>query len=260
MAEQTGIVLTAFGSAHQSAQTAFNNIKAAVAAEFPEARLTIAFSSKMVLKRLRETGINVPDTASALHEMSQHQIKRIIVLPLHFCSGCEYEKVQATVKKFAAANSRIAVKTALPLLSSTCDVKKLCCAIKNYFPPRRSSSEGILLVAHGSRSNKDEQWLAAIAEVMRQTESSIFITTIEGARDFTAAAAELQCHKITSVTIFPLLIAAGSHVQQDLYGTGENSLKSILQQAGIAANPKFQGLGEYPEIAQLFIEHLKAVD
>ena len=53
------------------------------------------------------------------------------------------------------------------------------------------------------------------------------------------------------------MIVAGDHANNDLAGDEPDSWKSELEAAGYPCVPALRGLGEYPQVQKLFIEHAR---
>lgn len=64
---------------------------------------------------------------------------------------------------------------------------------------------------------------------------------------------------INKVYLQPLMMVAGNHAHNDMASDDPKSWKSILKENGIAAHPVLKGLGEFPEIQNMFIAKLKPV-
>ena len=55
--------------------------------------------------------------------------------------------------------------------------------------------------------------------------------------------------------MFPLMIVAGDHANNDLAGDEEDSLRSVMAAAGYNPRCIVRGMGEYPEFRDLFRAH-----
>lgn len=60
----------------------------------------------------------------------------------------------------------------------------------------------------------------------------------------------------TRVVLVPLMVVVGNHVAKDIFGTGQ-SWKTVLEDAGFEIHAIMKGLGEYPEIQEIYVKHLK---
>lgn len=54
----------------------------------------------------------------------------------------------------------------------------------------------------------------------------------------------------------PFMIVAGDHAKNDMAGDNPESWRCQFEQSGIEVSCILKGLGEYPKIRQLFLEHI----
>ena len=62
---------------------------------------------------------------------------------------------------------------------------------------------------------------------------------------------------ISSVTLMPLMLVAGDHAENDMAGDQPDSWKQKLESDGFEVKCVLKGLGEYPEIQEIYCEHIK---
>ena len=55
------------------------------------------------------------------------------------------------------------------------------------------------------------------------------------------------------------MIVAGDHAKNDMAGDDKDSWYSRFKAEGYEVEPILKGLGEYPEIRRIFVEHLRSV-
>ena len=55
----------------------------------------------------------------------------------------------------------------------------------------------------------------------------------------------------------PLMIVAGDHAQNDLAGEDPDSWMNRLSSEGYEVTPVLKGLGEYPKIRQILVDHVQ---
>ena len=98
-------------------------------------------------------------------------------------------------------------------------------------------------------------WLLSARLVKDRTQVGSFI---QGA--YRGSAAVLGVAFIQNIYgnagLAPLMIVAGDHVVNDMAGDGEDSWKSTLERAGYPVTCHLKGLGEYPQVRQMFLAHL----
>ncbi|MBQ3424584.1 MAG: sirohydrochlorin cobaltochelatase, partial [Clostridia bacterium] len=62
----------------------------------------------------------------------------------------------------------------------------------------------------------------------------------------------------TKVVLRDMMVVCGDHANNDMAGDEEDSWKSIFTAAGYEVPPVLEGLGQVPEIQQIYVEHAQA--
>jgi sirohydrochlorin cobaltochelatase len=84
------------------------------------------------------------------------------------------------------------------------------------------------------------------------------IVNVEGYPEMDDVLEEIK-EKFTEVTMIPLMMVAGDHAINDMAGDEEDSFKCILEAEGIKAMPVLRGMGENPEIGELFVKRIETL-
>ena len=88
--------------------------------------------------------------------------------------------------------------------------------------------------------------------------ANYFIGTVEAEPSVEDVLALVQAGNYKRVVLRPLMIVAGDHANNDMAGDEEDSWKSIFEGAGYEVECVLEGLGQLPEIQQLFVQHAQA--
>ena len=86
-----------------------------------------------------------------------------------------------------------------------------------------------------------------------QGHKNYHVGTIEGYPTMDDVIRELENNKAKEVTLIPFMFVAGDHAKNDIAG----EWKDELEKKGYKVNVLLKGLGEYPAIQELFIQHVK---
>ena len=70
--------------------------------------------------------------------------------------------------------------------------------------------------------------------------------------------ADIDGKGYTTVVLEPLMVVAGDHANNDMAGDEDDSWKSILEAAGYDVECILEGLGQKPEVQQIYVEHTQA--
>ena len=88
--------------------------------------------------------------------------------------------------------------------------------------------------------------------------TDVIVGTVEGYPDFAAVLRRLKERPaVKEVELRPLMTVAGDHAKNDLAGDEDDSWKNVLEGLGYRVNCVLTGLGEYPQVRALFVEHAR---
>jgi sirohydrochlorin cobaltochelatase len=260
--ESPGIVLAPYGTAFPPALATYSWIQETYERMFPGSPIRLAFTSDLMRKRLQEKeGISILSIQKALEELCDEGHCRFVVQSLQIVPGEEFHQVAARVmemKRSAVVFSRLEI--GLPLLSGLPDclmVSSLIHALCRRNGSHRSQEkEALLLVGHGTGHAADALY-SLLQQIIRKEHENIFLATIDGFNDIASLLPELLGFGSRVVRIMPFLLVAGGHAENDLYGPGPMSCKSILEKEGYEVLADRRGLGDCEEIVSLYLEHTR---
>ena len=85
---------------------------------------------------------------------------------------------------------------------------------------------------------------------------NVFVTTVEGYPEFDETLEFMRDGDYEDVLVYPLMLVAGDHANNDMAGDEDDSLKSVLTAAGYNVSCIIRGMGECPHFRELFLEHI----
>ena len=231
-------------------------IEADLAAAFPDRVLRRAFTSGMVIRRLRERdGMEVDNVAQALERLRQEGFSDVVVQATHVMNGDEYDKLRALAAPYGGSFSRLSFGT--PLLTITRDYQETVAAMLERLP-EKTPGQAIVLMGHGTPHHANAVY-AALEYVFRdQGRGDVAIGTVEGYPEFGEICRRLEdMGGIRRVVCLPLMVVAGDHAKNDLAGEAEDSWRSMLTARGYQVRCVLEGLGENPAIRAIFVRHAR---
>lgn len=249
------ILVVSFGTTFQD--TLEKNIvptEQALQAAFPQRKLARAFTSGVVMRRLRQRhGMEVDDVPQALQRLVEEGITDVVIQPTHIMNGEEYDKLCRLAEPFAASLKRLKMGSAL--LTSAEDFQLVVQALCQYIPQPKPG-QAIVFMGHGTSHSANAVY-AALEYVFRDMgRTDVAIGTVEGYPGFEEVCRRLkEMGDIQEVICAPLMMVAGDHARNDLAGDEEDSWKSMLQERGYQVSCQLMGLGEMPEIREIFVRH-----
>ncbi len=252
------LVVTSFGTSHEAAMAAIENIENNLKSTFSDYDFYRAFTSGMIIEKIfhaKKEKINTLE--EVFQRLCEEEYEEVLCQPTHIVSGREYDKICDIVAIYREKFKKLCVGA--PLLATEEDTKKCAEAVlKNM--PKLNAGQAIVFMGHGTKNPDADKIYLKLEEALKNMEhGTICLGTIDGAMDFSHIILCLKREKIQKVYLAPFLIAPGEHVRRDLAGEKETSWKSMLEMAGYEVEVKMQGLGEYDEVSEIFAQHIRKI-
>lgn len=254
------ILLVAFGTGNPEARKTFDRIDAQARKAFPEVEIRWAFTSKTIRAKLAKEGKLLDSPEVAMARMMDEGFKRVAVLSLHVIPGEEFHDLNHNALLFAGmAGGFERVLVTRPLLSSHDDMVRVAKALLEHAPRDRTQQEAVLFMGHGSRKHPSDAIYSAMNYLFEDMAPNVFMSTVDGHPTLDEILPKLARKGIKKVHLMPLMVVAGAHAHQDMVGEEPESWKSVLTRNSIACEATLTGLGEYPEIVEVWLDHLRDV-
>lgn len=252
MENKRAILVVSFGSSVKEAlERSIFSIEDLIRREFPNDQVERAFTSNMVIRKLKDTiGLTVDTPREALEKLIEKGFQEIVVQPLHILPGVEFEKIQKDIKEVDTQNVRI--KLGKPLLYDEIDFWRVLQALKTQITMEKEDC--VLLVGHGTYHRAGACY-ERLQEEIEKERLPFLVGTIEDGIE--PILTRLKEKGYREILMMPFLLVAGDHVKNDLLGEDEDSWKSILLQNGYKVKWYPKGLGENPAFRQLYLNRVK---
>ena len=239
-------------------------IEEAVAKAFPNRDFKRAFTSYIIMERLEKNkGIKVNDLPATLKELKKAGYKDILVQPTHLLHGEEYEhKVLTTVDKFKGDFDRIVVSD--PLMVGKNDFAIAASAVATQFPTL-GKGEGVVLMGHGSPRDNNQSFgntYKMLQETFDKMGLPVVVGTVEevDTPNVDEVLEQIKARGYKTVHMFPLMIVAGDHANNDMYGDEEDSWKSMIEKMGVKTVGHLQGIGRNAAVQAIYVQHAVAAE
>lgn len=237
------IVVVSFGTTYDDTRAkTLEVIEKSIEDEFSDYYVTRAYTSSIVLKRLKARGFDIQGIEECLESLEKYE--EVILQPTHIIAGYEYEKILKATQKFKNKFNNIVIGK--PLLYNEEDYNSVSSFINTNFGSFKGK---VLLMGHGSDHSSDE----AYKRLQGLLNENIYIATVEGSITFEDIKTNLENER---VLLAPFMIVCGDHGNNDMAGS-EDSWKAHLEEVGCTVSLSLKGLGEYEEIRSIFISHTK---
>lgn len=257
MGDKKAILVVSFGTSHQDTlEKTIQAIETEMASAFPGWIIRRAFTSGMIVKKLRASNHMAIDTVSeALDRLHGEGIDTVVCQPTHIMNGEEYDDIVADCLPWRERFASFAIGA--PLLSRTADYRQLAEILSRHLPPREDTA--LCLMGHGTTHFADSAYAALDYHFKDLGRGDIFVGTVEGFPDFDTLLRHVKAYAPKRVVLAPLMVVAGDHAKNDMAGDAEDSWKSVLEAAGYEVRCVLTGLGEYAGIREMYVDHAGAV-
>ena len=216
------------------------------------------------MERLEKNkGIKVNDLPTTLKELKKAGYKDILVQPTHLLHGEEYEhKVLTTVDKFKGDFDRIVVSD--PLMVGKNDFAIAASAVATQVPTL-GKGEGIVLLGHGSPRDNNQSFgntYKMLQETFDKMGLPVVVGTVEevDTPNVDEVLEQIKARGYKTVHMFPLMIVAGDHANNDMYGDEEDSWKSMIEKMGVKTVGHLQGIGRNAAVQSIYVQHAVAAE
>ena len=251
---QKALAVISFGTTYTLAQDAIMQIESTLSCHAKEYDCFRAFTSKMVIAKLkRGQGQYVLTPEGWMEQLYQKGYKEVLCQPLHIINGFEFEKMYQALSSFTDKFHKIRIGR--PLLTFEDDYKT-CCDIVMKYAPAPNEETALVFMGHGTAHYANASYCQLENTFRALGHEHVYVGTAEGFPNLDYIIGRLKKHNITRVHLMPFMIVAGDHAQNDMAGEEPESWKSILKSEGFQVTVQLDGLGSFPEIGQLFASHL----
>jgi sirohydrochlorin cobaltochelatase len=285
---KTAIVVAAFGTSYPSAVASLLAIVRDIESAYPDTPVQMAFTSNIIRKKwhgratdstYRSAHPEVPayfyqikNVLGTLADFQDRGYKTIVVQPTLLTHGEEYLDVQAyidgllsidTVKQRWRPFEKIALGR--PLMGNwgaehayTEDLQELTEALAEDVQQAEQQQAVLVYMGHGNEHLSTGLYYEfELLMNRRYPQVKTLVGLVEGHPAFAEVLTKLNNTGNKKILLKPLMVVAGDHASNDMAGADADSWQSQLSAAGYEARPQMHGLGDIPQVRQMFIQHLR---
>ena len=251
------ILVVSFGTAYaETRKKTIEAIEADLAAAFPERKLYTAWTSGMILRKLKNRGEETRDTlAEALERMERDGVADVLVQPTFLQAGYEMRLARETLEAWRPRFARVALGEVL--VAGPADLDALAAALEAHFAAV-GADEALVLMGHGSEDSEFYPYEMLTEAFRRGGRGNFCVGTVECEPGIEPALDMVRARKPKRTYLAPLMIVAGDHAVNDMAGDEPDAWKNRIAALGTEPVCVLKGLGEYAEVRDLFIRHARA--
>ena len=248
----TAMLMVHFGTTYDETRAkTIDAINEKAQKEFPGMALAESYTSRIVMARLEKRGIHKETPTDALLRLRSQGHRRILIQPSYVIDGIEMDRLRKETDNLRPFFDNLWIST--PLLYSVEDAQQVCDILAARHPAETKKHEHVLFVGHGTESPATALYSQLDYMMRAQGHPNYHVATIEGYPTFDTAIRELKQMKARKVILVPLLFVAGDHASNDI----SVEWKQQLEELGFSVELHIEGLGEVPEIQDLYIKKMK---
>ena len=258
MDEKKALLVVSFGTSHHDTrEKTIDRIEAYLAGAFPDRRVYRAWTSGMIIRKLRQEGVEIDTVPAALERMLADGMTDVVVQPTHLLNGVENDTM---IREAEAVRGRFqSLRIGAPLLTSHEDLEQMARILTEMFP-RLLEEEAVLFMGHGTEHYANAVYAALDYRFKDMGRDRFYMATVEGYPTLENALRQMQARKgLKRVYLVPFMIVAGDHAKNDMAGDEPDSWKSILQNLGFEVKVRMQGLGALGPVQRRFVEKVRKI-
>lgn len=251
------ILVVSFGTSYnESRSITIGAIESAIRENFPDYEVRRAFTAQIIIDKIQQRdGIQIDNVKQALDKLVADGFQTIIVQPTHLMNGYEYDDVMAELEKYKSKFKSVAVGK--PLLTSDDDFIKVIRSITTRTASYADGKTAVVFMGHGTEHEADTVYATMQKKLTAAGHSNYFVGTVEGKLTLNDVITAIKAGGFTKVVLEPLMVVAGDHANNDMAGDEEGSWKTAFKAEGIEVQSILEGLGQYNEIQDIYVQHIK---
>ena len=262
MNQQTdkAILVVSFGTSYEASRKAtIEKIEQDIRNAFQDHRIYRAWTSKFIISILKKRdNYTVPTVKEALEQMITDGIREVVVQPTHILDGIENNIMKEEVLSYKESFDKIAFGT--PLLADSKDESQAINAVTTEFSDLKET-EALVFMGHGTTHQVNTVYAGLDQKFKESAHANVFIGTVEADPTIHNLVKEVTSFQPSKIYVTPFMIVAGDHAHNDMAGDSPDSWGCQFENAGFEVCPIIKGLGEYPGIRRMYVEHAqKAID
>jgi len=254
-AQDTSLLMVHFGTTYDDTRrNTIDAINEKAHKAFPTMTVREAYTSRIVISRLAKRGIRKDTPTEALLRLRSEGVRTVKVQPSYVIDGIEMDRLRKEIEQVRPFFDSIWVST--PLLYSVEDAETVCEILVNRHPADNKKREHVLFIGHGTEGPATALYSQLDYMLRANGHANYHVATIEGYPTQATALAQIKAMKGRKVTLVPLLFVAGDHANNDI----SVEWKEVLEKEGLSVDVKLEGLGEVPEIQDLYIKKINPTE
>lgn len=218
---------------------------------FPDVKVVEAYTSRIIINRLKKRGISKSTPQEALLRLAADGYTHVIVQGTNVIDGIEAEVLRNDAARMSPFFEEIRVGR--PLLYSIEDCEKVVGILSSRYKDATTKNGAVVLIGHGTSTPANAIYSQMDYMFTANGTPAFHVATVEGYPTLETTVERLKDAKNKNVTLIPFMFVAGDHARNDIDG----EMRKELSNDGFSVFTILEGLGQIPEIQDIYIEHIK---
>lgn len=250
--DKAAVLMVHFGTTYDDTRAlTIDAINAKAKNEFKNADVKEAYTSRIVMRRLKAKGIEKQNPSEVINDLKAKGYTHLLVQGTHIMNGVESNNLAEELKGYEKDFKDIRMGT--PLLTTHEDYEAVAKAIAKKVGPLKAN-QGVVLVGHGTHHFGGSAYAMMDYVFTAEGMDTYAVGTVEGYPAFDNVVTKLKAKGVKDVILMPFMFVAGDHANNDIAEDWNNDLKG----AGFTVSKIIlEGLGQNPDIQNIYIDHAK---
>ena len=250
------LLVVSFGTSYNdNRDLTIGAVERAIQKAYPQYEIRRAFTSQIILDILKERDqLEIDNVKQAMERLVADGVRDVVIQPTHVMPGIEYDGVIAQI---GAYRERFhSMKVGRPLLVEDRDYDTLIAALAEETAPYNTSDTAMVFMGHGTEHAANATYPKLQQKLIQAGFHNFFIGTVEAEPTVEDVLADVRKTDAKKVVLLPLMVVAGDHAHNDMAGDAEDTWKAVFADAGYETRCVLKGLGQYPAVQQMFVDHV----
>ncbi|MBQ8507395.1 MAG: sirohydrochlorin cobaltochelatase [Clostridia bacterium] len=252
------ILVVSFGTSfNDNRALTIDALEADIQAAFPDYEVRRAFTAQTIIDILGERdALDIDNVTEAMDRLVADGVKKVVIAPTHVMNGAEYDDVMAEIAPYAGQFEVMAVGSAL--LTHAEDYETVIEALLAENENAGSADTALVYMGHGTHHFANAAYSQVEGMMHAAGYENAFVGTVEGFPTLEVVMSQVAASGASKVVLYPFMVVAGDHANNDMAGDEEDSWKSAFTAAGYEVECVVEGLAQNAAIRALYIDHIQA--
>ncbi len=251
------LLVVSFGTSYNdNRDLSIGGIENAIKTAYPDYEVRRAFTSQIIIDKLASRdNLHIDNVQQAMDRLVADGVKDLVIQPTTIMAGYEYTDLVTAATAYQGKFDSFAIGS--PLLTSENDYKAVAKAITANTAKYVADDTAVIFMGHGTSAPSNANYAKLAGVLKSEGYKNYFIGTVEGTPTMKDAIKDATKAKVKKVVLQPLMVVAGDHANNDMAGDDAESWKSAFAKAGFKVTTLIEGLGQNPDIQQIYVAHAK---